>query len=104
MVGSHEVIGQSSVKIEKSQNIPQISGKDMTNATCQLCHDLQLIVWLLSVTVCAAGAKKREISYNVLGEGQKIFGKIGAEYTAKSSQECSLRYVQSYWKHFLSCT
>ena len=54
---------------------------------------LQLIVQLLLVTVCAAETKKREISYNLLGEGQKILGKIGTQYTAKSGQECSLRYV-----------
>ena len=44
MVGSLEVIGQSSVKIENSQNIPHKSGKSMFNPTIQLCDDLQLTV------------------------------------------------------------
>ena len=52
---------------------------------------LQLIVLLLLVTVYASEAKKREISYNLLEEGQNIFGKIEAEFCTKSSQECSLR-------------
>ena len=51
----------------------------------------QLILLLLWVIVHAAETKKREISYSFLGEGQKILGKIEAEYTAKSNQECSLR-------------
>ena len=52
---------------------------------------LQMILLLLLVTICAAQTKKREISYNVLGEGQNIKGKIGVVYNSKSSQECSLR-------------
>ena len=52
---------------------------------------LQLIPLLLSVMVCAAGFKKRQIIYNLLGEGQKILGKIGTEYTARSSQQCGVR-------------
>ena len=44
---------------------------------------LQLIVLLLLVTVYASEAKKREISYNLLEEGQKIFGKIEAEFCTK---------------------
>lgn len=51
----------------------------------------RLILLLLSVTVCAAGAKKRDITYKVLEKGQKILGKMGAEYTAKSSQQCAAR-------------
>ena len=49
----------------------------------------QLIVLLLLVTVCAAEAKKRVISYNVMGKRQIIFGKLGAEFNATSNQECS---------------
>ena len=41
--------------------------------------------------ICAAGAKKRKIIYNLLGEGQKILGKIGDELTVKSSQQCGVR-------------
>ena len=51
----------------------------------------RLILFLLSVTVCAAEAKNREIIYNQLGEGQKILGKTGGEFTVKSSQQCGVR-------------
>ena len=54
-----------------------------------------LLILVMMVMVCVTGAKKWEMSLMALTKGQRITGKVAAEFKIVSSDDCSIRLVET---------